>query len=51
MDTPINAAIEVIVKRITTNTDLKSEDALRLSQAAVNLGHLIGLLKQYEVKP
>ena len=38
METEIKTAIELLAKKITS--DLKSEDALRFTQAALNLAHV-----------
>ena len=38
MKSEIEAAIELLAEKITT--DVKSEDALRFTQAALNLAHL-----------
>jgi hypothetical protein len=47
MDTTMNATITLLAQQITTTT--KSEDALRYSQAALNLAHVLQVKRQTEV--
>lgn len=46
MNTEINEAIAVLVKHISDGAE--SNDAIRYSQAALNLAHVINVLGEYQ---
>ena len=46
MKTEIEKAIKLLSEKI--NQSVKSEDALRFTQAALNLAHVLGTLKALE---
>ena len=46
MDAKIKEAIEVLAKRITV--DVKSDDALKITQAALNLAHVLQVRQQWD---
>ena len=48
MKSSIETAIDVLAKNITANTE--SADAMRLSQAALNLAHILATLDNLRTK-
>ena len=48
MKSSIETAIDVLAKNITANTE--SADAMRLSQAALNLAHILATLDSLRTK-
>ena len=46
MNKEIEAAIKALTARV--NTDVKSDDALKFTQAALNLAHVASVLKHTE---
>jgi len=46
MKKEIKAAIKVLVEKISKGSEVKGDDALKLTQAALNLAHTIQVLKQ-----
>jgi hypothetical protein len=46
MKEAIESAVKLLAKKITT--DIKSEDALRFTQAALNLEHVLQVQKEVE---
>ena len=47
METAINAAIKLLAEKIVT--DVKADEALKFTQAALNLAHVLQVKKQTEV--
>ena len=47
METAINAAIKLLAEKITS--EVKSDDALKYTQAALNLAHVLQVVKQTKV--
>lgn len=47
MKTEIEKAIELLAQKITTN--VKADDALKFTQAALNLAHVMSVLRHTEL--